>query len=98
MTLPDGSAGTVSSSRSGDANRSREDLDGRNLTVRQSALRLRGANRQAGATVRNVPTQDLALDPRRFQYKLNTSPEGVTDLLKGKRWNDDLAGVISVWQ
>ena len=48
--------------------------------------------------MRNVPTQDLALDPRRFQYKLNTSPEGVTDLLKGKRWNDDLAGVISVWK
>ena len=97
MSLPDGSTGTVSYLDPTMRIARVKTSDGRNVTARQSALTVQGANRPAGATVRSVPTQDLTLDPRRFQYKLNTSPEGVTDLLKGKRWNDDLAGVISVW-
>ena len=99
VTLPDGSAGTVSYIHPVMQIARVRTSDGRTLSVRPSALKQRGAPRQAGATVvRNVPTQDLALDPQRFQYKMNTSHEGVTDLLKGKRWNDDLAGVISVWR
>jgi hypothetical protein len=45
-----------------------------------------------------VRPSDLTVDPQRFQYKLNTGPGGVTGLLKGRRWNDDLAGVISAWR
>ena len=97
MSLPDGSTGTVSYVDPAMRIARVKTSDGRNVSAKQSALTLQGANRPIGATVRSVPTRDLTLDPQRFQYKLNTSPEGVTDLLKGKRWNDDLAGVISVW-
>jgi hypothetical protein len=41
---------------------------------------------------------DLKVDPKRFQYKLNTDAEGTTHLLKGRRWNPELAGTISVWR
>ena len=85
-------------SRPGDEDRSREDLGRAEPHRKAVCLEGEGRNRPVGAAVRSVPTQDLTLDPKRFQYKLNTSPEGVTDLLKGKRWNDDLAGVVSVWQ
>ena len=60
----------------------------------------RGATPPVGGRtkVEMVPTERLHLDPKRFQYKLNTNGEGVTDLLKGKRWNEDLAGVLGVWR
>jgi hypothetical protein len=55
------------------------------------------ASIQPGASGR-VLTKDLHVDPKRFQYKLNSSAEGVTNQLQGKKWNEDLAGVIQVWR
>jgi phage head maturation protease len=47
----------------------------------------------------NVPTDQLSVDPSRFQYKLNTDASGVTAELKSvKQFNPDFAGVISVWK
>lgn len=49
--------------------------------------------------VYNVRTDELHIDPERFQYKLNTDKSGVTQELKSVRsWNPDFAGVISVWK
>jgi hypothetical protein len=48
--------------------------------------------------VARVPVDQLHLDPSRFQYKMNVDAAGVTNLLKGRKWNEDLAGVISVWR
>ena len=102
VTLPDGSTGTVSYLDPMMRIARVRTSDGRNVSARLSALKPSGGVKQAvnqsGATVRSAPTQDLTFDPQRFQYKLNTNPQGVTDLLKGNRWNDDLAGVISVWR
>jgi GGDEF domain-containing protein len=44
-----------------------------------------------------VPVKSLTLAPKEFQYKLNTNEHGVTNLLSGQKWNDDLAGVVSIW-
>jgi hypothetical protein len=48
--------------------------------------------------VGRMAVSELHLDPKRFQYKLGVGAEGVSDLLTGKKWNDDLAGVTSVWR
>lgn len=49
--------------------------------------------------VYNAPTAQLAVDPERFQFKLNVNKAGVTEELLGvKKWNPDFAGVLSVWQ
>lgn len=49
--------------------------------------------------VYNAPTEELHVDPERFQYKLNTDKSGVTQELKGvKTWNPDFAGVLAVWK
>lgn len=50
--------------------------------------------------VRTVRPDELHVDPKRFQFKLNTSnPAGVTDELKQVRqWNPDFAGVLAVWR
>jgi hypothetical protein len=48
--------------------------------------------------VARVPLDQLELDPKRFQYKMNVDASGVTNLLKGRPWNDDLAGVVSTWR
>lgn len=45
-----------------------------------------------------VPTQSLVLDPHRFQYKLNVDEKGVTNILKGRKWNPELAGVVTAWK
>jgi hypothetical protein len=40
----------------------------------------------------------IAMDPERFQYKLNTNDKGVTNEFRDTHvWNPDLAGVVSVW-
>ena len=57
-----------------------------------------GGRAPARGEVGAVRTADLHFDPKRFQYKLNTDAGGTTNLLKGQRWNPDLAGVISVWR
>ncbi|HEV7674371.1 MAG TPA: 2'-5' RNA ligase family protein [Candidatus Angelobacter sp.] len=51
------------------------------------------AKGQAG----RVRVDDLTIAPKEFQYKLNTNEHGVTNLLSGQKWNDDLAGVVSIW-
>jgi hypothetical protein len=47
-----------------------------------------------------LPVEALHVDPKRFQFKLNTSnPAGVTDEMKEvHEWNPDFAGVVSVWK
>jgi ParB-like chromosome segregation protein Spo0J len=49
-------------------------------------------------SIATLPRLDLTVDPRKFQYKLNPSAEGITNQLTGKKWNDDLAGVIQAWR
>lgn len=46
----------------------------------------------------DVPLSLLHFDPKRFQYKLNVNEKGVTNLLAGQKFNQDLAGVVSVWR
>ena len=41
---------------------------------------------------------ELQVDPKRFQYKTNVGEGGVSNLLKGKKYNPDLAGIIQVWK
>jgi hypothetical protein len=48
--------------------------------------------------VERMLVSDISLDPKRFQYKMGTDKSGVTNLLKGRKWNEDLAGLISVWR
>ncbi len=50
-------------------------------------------------TVAVVAPDDVAVDAKRFQFKLNSSASGEVGSLAGiKKWDDNLAGVISVWQ
>jgi GGDEF domain-containing protein len=58
----------------------------------------RPAGPVAPGDVGRMDVGDLKLDPKRFQYKMNTDASGVTNLLKGRKWNEDLAGIISVWR
>src|ERR1019366_4373380 len=39
-----------------------------------------------------------AVEHARHTYKMNVDSAGVTNLLKGRNCNEDLAGVISVWR
>jgi tape measure domain-containing protein len=49
--------------------------------------------------VGKLPISDLNLDPERFQYKLVHGKTGSTGSLSGVgKWDDDLAGVVSVWR
>lgn len=50
------------------------------------------------ASIIKVPLGSLRTDPNRFQYKLNVDEKGASNILKGRKWNPDLAGVVSVWQ
>ena len=58
-----------------------------------------GGSEPEPGKVYNAPTDQLHVDPARFQYKLNTDKSGVTDELKNvQTFNPDFAGVISVWK
>jgi hypothetical protein len=49
--------------------------------------------------VRNVTPDGIEVDPDRFQYKIGSSATGEVGSLSGvRRWDPNLAGVISVWQ
>ena len=48
--------------------------------------------------VQRTKVSDIEMDPKRFQFKMNTDAGGVTNLLKGRKWNEDLAGLLSVWK
>lgn len=50
--------------------------------------------------VGRMKVADIEADPARFQYKLNAnSKTGEVGSLKGvQKWNEDLAGVVSVWK
>jgi 2'-5' RNA ligase len=54
----------------------------------------------APGEVRTVPTGSLKVDPKRFQFKLNTAnPAGVTkELQEVKTFNPEFAGVVAVWR
>lgn len=73
-------------------------LEGQGSAGAREEEAARPAGEVAPNTVARVPVADLKADPRRFQYKMNTDAAGTTDLLKGRKWNDALAGVISVWR
>lgn len=45
-----------------------------------------------------VPIDSLNLDPSRFQFKLNTNAQGVTDDLEGAEFDPMQAGIIHVWR
>lgn len=46
-----------------------------------------------------IPASSLSFDPKRFQYKLNTAgPSGTSNLLRGQRFNENLAGVVQYWR
>lgn len=45
-----------------------------------------------------VPVDSLNLDPSRFQFKLNTNAQGVTDDLEGAEFDPMQAGIIHVWR
>lgn len=49
-------------------------------------------------SVGRISLADLHVDPRRFQYKLNTDDTGSTAKLKGVGWNDELSGIITAWR
>jgi len=60
----------------------------------RAQVNLRAGDGQVGP----MRTQDIAVDPERFQFKLDTGAEGVGNLLKEqKKFNPNLGGVISVW-
>lgn len=50
--------------------------------------------------VSRMSTADINADPARFQYKLGANSEtGEVGSLRGvQKWNEDLAGVLSVWK
>src|SRR6185437_14144591 len=48
--------------------------------------------------VKRIPTSEIHFDPKRFQYKMGTDEQGATGLLKGRKWNDKFAGLISIWK
>ena len=49
--------------------------------------------------VRNVSPDGIEVDPDRFQYKIGASASGEVGSLSGvRRWDPNLAGVVSVWQ
>jgi hypothetical protein len=46
-----------------------------------------------------IPVADIHLDPARFQFRSHTGKSGTNGRLRGvKRWNENLAGIISVWR
>jgi hypothetical protein len=48
--------------------------------------------------IKDVPTELLKVDPKRFQYKIMHGASGSTGSLSGcKKWNTALAGIIMVW-
>ena len=54
---------------------------------------------KASSRVAEMSPDDIAVDPKRFQYKLSSNAQGEVGSLSGVRqWDDDLAGVISVWK
>ena len=50
--------------------------------------------------VSRMKTSDIKADPARFQYKVGANSEtGEVGSLRGvQKWNEDLAGVLSVWK
>lgn len=56
------------------------------------------ASPEKGGRVHEVPVSSLKLDPKRFQFKLNTNAQGVTDELDGTTFDPELSGVIHVWR
>jgi hypothetical protein len=50
------------------------------------------------AGLARVPVSEINLDPQRFQFKTQVNEQGVGNLLKGQRFNEDLAGVVNVWR
>jgi hypothetical protein len=49
-------------------------------------------------TVKKMKVDDLLVDPERFQFKMNTNKDGVTDEFLGEsKFDEELGGILSVW-
>lgn len=57
-----------------------------------------GGQPPAAGTAGVMKAADLKRDPSRFQYKMNTNPDGVTGQFKDVKFNPELAGRLAVWQ
>jgi hypothetical protein len=54
---------------------------------------------QRSSKVRDISPDEIDVDPKRFQYKMKATATGEVGSLKGvKKWDENLAGVISVWE
>jgi 2'-5' RNA ligase len=73
----------------------------KSILASRTPTRAMAAPRQVGPAPGKsgeVNPQELTFDPKLFQYKLNVNEKGVTNLLAGRKWNPDLAGIVSVWR
>jgi len=43
-------------------------------------------------------TNDISINPERFQYKTSTNAEGITDLYKNVEYDPKQAGSLTIWQ
>lgn len=50
------------------------------------------------ANVQRIDVLDIKVDPERFQFKTGTGKGGAGQILRGKKWNPEYAGVIQVWK
>ena len=98
VALPDGR--TVSASVSGNVGPTFAEADAGLQSAKQArkgGASYRGATPPPSNIVR-MPTAEIQADPARFQFKALGS-EGVSGELKGvTRFNEQLAGVVSVWR
>lgn len=102
VDLPDGR--TVQASISGSVGDTYATADAGLQAAKQARKGAAGSARgPAGDTpapthIVRMPTRDIVADPARFQFK-SLGSEGVSGELKGvTRFNEQLAGVISVWR
>jgi diguanylate cyclase (GGDEF)-like protein len=98
VALPNGR--TVPASVSGSVGSTFAEADAGLQAVKQA--RKGGANYREvtppPSTIVRVPTAEIQADPARFQFK-SLGSEGVSGELKGvQRFNEQLAGVVSVWK
>ena len=54
---------------------------------------------KASTKVMDLSPDQIAVDAKRFQYKLSSNAQGEVGSLGGvQKWDDNLAGVVSVWK
>lgn len=67
--------------------------------VPDSTSQTSGPKAPLAGTVQVVAPGQIEVDPKRFQYKIVSNAAGEVGSLRDvRKWDDNLAGVISVWQ